>query len=224
MKRYPSPEEVSIPFKCNKINFMFFQLREMVEVRQCEPESKGVGLFCTTVSIPKGTRVAVFAGKPIVCIDDNDNVIRSKPTGVYIIQVDEEGHLFLDCAGCPKFGEPGYTRSTGHFVNSCHPELRFPDNTANCEMVCGPGDFDVAVVTIEDIAHGEEFLLDYHQQLTKIGIAQSCGCYECEETKESPDWSPVSYSSTTQHNLSCACACVCACVFLLVLVRVCVCV
>ena len=92
-----------------------------MEVRLCQQQSKGYGLFCKIDLILKGTRVAVFDGKPVTCVDDNGNKLCGKPTGAYIVQVDREGDKFLDCSDSPSYGELGYDLHAAHFVNSSHP-------------------------------------------------------------------------------------------------------
>jgi hypothetical protein len=154
-----------------------------VEVRECIPKSKGLGVFCNTDKITKGTTVATFEGEQISWVQGDD-----MPTGIYVVQCDKDGLFFLDCTNCPKFGEDGYEKCIGRFVNSSHPNLPSPDNIPNCHMVAGPGQFDMVIVATKDIFLDEELLFDYHWQLTKFKIAKSCGCYECLGAEESLDW------------------------------------
>lgn len=76
-----------------------------VEVRECIPKSKGLGVFCNTDKITKGTTVATFEGEQISWVQGDD-----MPTGIYMVQCDKDGHFFLDCTNCPKFGEDGYEK------------------------------------------------------------------------------------------------------------------
>ena len=125
-------------------------------------------------------------------MDDDGREICSKPTGEYVVQVDRDGNKFLDCSDSPKFGDHGYKKFTGHFVNSSHPHLPFPDNAPNSELVVGQGEFECSIVTTKDVHAGEEFLIDYHHLLVKLRIARSCGCYECVGALQSPEWVPGS--------------------------------
>jgi hypothetical protein len=163
-----------------------------VEVRLCQQQSKGYGLFCKIDLILKGTRVAVFDGKPVTCVDDNGNKLCGKPTGAYIVQVDREGDKFLDCSDSPSYGELGYDLHAAHFVNSSHPLLPSPQTHPNCELVCGPGEFECSIHTLQDVQYGAELLIDYHQQLVKLKIARSCGCKECVGATNSPNWNLIS--------------------------------
>jgi hypothetical protein len=136
---------------------------------------KGYGIFSKVDSIPKGTRVALFSGKPVSIVDYDGREICSKPTVDYVIQVDRGGNKFLHCSESPKFGDHGYKKFTGQFVNSSHPHLPFPHNAPNSELVVG---------------QNEEFLVDYHHLLVKLRIARSCGCYESVGALQSPEWIP----------------------------------
>jgi hypothetical protein len=184
--RYPSLMEVSIVLKnCFKC-IHSPQLKCMVEVRRTK--DKGYGLFCIAAHIPKGTRIAEFSGTKINCVDEYDNVIRNKPTGIYVIQCDVAGSKFLDAASNPKYGEFRYDEAPGHFMNSSHPCLEPPFDESNCIIECGPDEFDCCAVTAKDVYFGDELLVDYHHQLTKLKIARSCGCHECEMALRSPSW------------------------------------
>ena len=49
----------------------------------------------------------------------------------------------------------------------------------------------------------DQILVDYHDQLTKLGIAKSCGCHDCRVALSSRRWPAESLITQVQQQVLC---------------------
>ncbi len=124
--------------------------------------AKGMGVFAVA-PIPAETTVAAFGGNVV----DRRELSRLDETiRVHALQIDEELYL----AGAPPFDDADYVN------HSCEP---------NCGIVGS-----VLLVTMRDVAAGEELCFDYAMTDSDDydEFACSCGTLSCRGTVTGADW------------------------------------
>jgi len=125
-------------------------------------EAKGIGVFATA-EIPAGTTVAGFGGHVV-----SRSELHALPDDirVHALQIDDE--LFL--ASTPPFDPADYVN------HSCDP---------NCGIVGS-----VLLVTMRDVARGEELCFDYAMTDSDDYDMFTCNCgsAECRGVVSSDDW------------------------------------
>ena len=124
--------------------------------------AKGMGVFAVA-DVPADTTVAAFGGNVVDRheLDRLDEAVR-----VHALQIDEELYL----AGDPPFDDADYVN------HSCDP---------NCGIIGS-----VLLVTMRDVAAGEELCFDYAMTDTDDydEFACSCGTATCRRVVSGADW------------------------------------
>ena len=175
----------------------------LVKVKKIDNADLGFGLFCSRDSIAKNTILCHYSGTPIYCFDPNGDFLRPRPVGCNIICCDHERGIYLDVSSSPEVGEEGCESSCARFANSSHPLLPAPYNEANAILICCPENVECYLSSLKILRKGDQILVDYHEQLTKLGIAQSCGCHDCNVALRSRRWPAESLISQVQKQVLC---------------------